>query len=299
MAQLKDWIHAMRLRTLPLSISGILTGSFIAFSSKNWDVLVFTLALTTTLLFQILSNLANDLGDTLKGADNADRVGPTRAVQSGAISITAMKRAVIINSILGLVSAAGLIFVAQKHLSTNAVFGYFLLALLCIIAAVTYTLGKKAYGYLGLGDLMVFLFFGVVSVLGVYPLYGGELTIPCYFASITIGLLSTAVLNLNNMRDIENDTRVGKKTLVVKLGSMHAKKYHFFLLIGAMVSWILFLIIQKNWLSFLSLLPFVLVIKHLVFVAKNQNPKAYDPHLKTIALGTFFVSALYGLSLVF
>lgn len=299
MAQTKDWIHAMRLRTLPLSVAGILMGSFIALSCNKWDTLVFISAIATTLLFQILSNLANDLGDTLKGADNPDRVGPTRAVQSGAISVSAMKKAVSINAILGFISAGFLIYVASNHLSQSSIYFYAFLALASILAAIMYTLGKKAYGYLGLGDLMVFLFFGVVSVIGVFPLFGGTLTIIYALPAVTIGLLSTAVLNLNNMRDIENDARVGKRTLVVKLGSSKAKVYHFFLVVGAMIAWISFLIIQKQWLGLISLIPFVLFVKHLIFVAQNTVPRAYDPHLKTIALGTFFVSVLYGLSFIF
>lgn len=298
MAQIKDWIHAARLRTLPLSIAGIITGSAAAFALGKWNGTVFSLALCTTLLFQILSNLANDLGDTLKGADNANRVGPTRAVQSGAISPATMKKAVIFTSILSFISALALIYVGSQLLSQTALIGYVLLALSCIVAAILYTVGKKAYGYNGMGDLFVFLFFGLVSVLGVYPLFGNELTWVLMLPAITIGNYSTAVLNLNNMRDQENDAQVGKNTLVVKWGNEATKKYHALLFIIGFLTWASFLILTKNTLGFISLLPFILFLKHLKFVRNNTLPRALDSELKKVALGTFFTSVLYFISVI-
>lgn len=298
MTTIKDWIHAARLRTLPLSIAGIITGSAAAFALGKWNGTVFVLALCTTLLFQILSNLANDLGDTLKGADNANRVGPTRAVQSGAISPATMKKAVIFTAILCFISALVLIYVGSQLLSQTALIGYVLLALACIVAAILYTVGKKAYGYNGMGDLFVFLFFGLVSVLGVYPLFGNELTWVLMLPAITIGNYSTAVLNLNNMRDQENDAHVGKNTLVVKWGNEAAKKYHALLFIIGFLTWTSFLILTKNTLGFISLLPFILFLKHLKFVRNNSIPRALDSELKKVALGTFFTSVLYFISVI-
>ncbi|ASS49527.1 MAG: 1,4-dihydroxy-2-naphthoate octaprenyltransferase [Candidatus Fluviicola riflensis] len=298
MAQFKDWIHAARLRTLPLSVSGILVGSLLALQNGFWNPVVFTLALSTTLLFQILSNLANDLGDTLKGADNANRVGPERAVQSGAISISAMKTAVSLTAILSFISAGLLIWKGTANLSENSVYGYIALAFACVVAAITYTMGKRAYGYFGLGDVFVFIFFGCVSVIGVYPLFADELIFELIFPAITIGLLSTAVLNLNNMRDQINDAAVGKRTLVVKLGFKNAKAYHLTLIITAMLSWIIFLAFKQHWIGFISCLPFVLLVKHIVFVVKNNEPSAFDPELKKVALSTFFIAVLYTISVV-
>ncbi len=298
MAEIKDWIHAARLRTLPLSIAGIITGSAAAFALGKWNGTVFALALCTTLLFQILSNLANDLGDTLKGADNANRVGPTRAVQSGAISPPTMKKAVIFTAILSFISALALIYVGSQLLSQTALIGYVLLALACIVAAILYTVGKKAYGYNGMGDLFVFLFFGLVSVLGVYPLFGNELTWVLMLPAITIGNYSTAVLNLNNMRDQENDALVGKNTVVVKWGNENAKKYHALLFIIGFLSWLSFLILTNNTIGFISLLPFILFLKHLKFVRNNTIPKSLDGELKKVALGTFFTSVLYFISVI-
>lgn len=298
MAQLKDWIHAARLRTLPLSVAGIITGSAAAFALGKWNGTVFTLALCTTLLFQILSNLANDLGDTLKGADNANRVGPTRAVQSGAISPKTMRNAVILVSLLSFIAALLLIYVGSQLLSQTALIGYVLLAIACITAAILYTVGKKAYGYNGMGDLFVFLFFGLVSVLGVYPLFGNELSWIIILPAITIGNYSTAVLNLNNMRDQENDALVGKNTVVVKWGNENAKKYHALLFIIGFLSWVSFLILSNNTIGFISLLPFILFLKHLKFVRNNTIPKSLDGELKKVALGTFFTSVLYFISVI-
>lgn len=296
MANSSDWIGALRLRTLPLSISGILVGSFVAVFQGYWNPIIFSLALSTTLLFQILSNLANDLGDSLKGADNSERVGPMRAVQSGAISKEAMKSAVILTSLLSFISAGLLIYFGTQNLSPASVSVYIGLAIASVLAAITYTIGKKAYGYNGLGDLFVFVFFGLVSVMGVYPLFSDTLSWILILPAITIGFLSTSVLNLNNMRDRENDEKVGKRTLVVKLGAANAKKYHFFLIISAFISWSIFLFLTKNWLGFISLIPVILFVKHLVFVANNTVPKELDSQLKKVALGTFFVSVLYVIS---
>lgn len=295
---MKDWLEAFRLRTLPLSIAGILTGSMFALLDGFWSGKIFGLALATTLLFQILSNLANDLGDSLKGADNEGRIGPMRSVQSGKISKTAMRNAVILTAILSLISAAALIYVSAQQLSQQAVYAYIGLAIACVIAAITYTVGKKAYGYNGLGDLFVFLFFGLVSVMGVYPLYSSELPSYLWLPAITIGLLSTAVLNLNNMRDQENDRKVGKRTMVVKMGPTNAKNYHYSLFFIAVSCWIIALIIKQHWIGFISLIPFLLFTKHLQFVKRTTVFKELDSQLKIVALGTFFVSLLFLISVI-
>ena len=234
---IKPWLKAFRLRTLPLSISGILAGSFCALQNGFWSGPIFTLALVTTVLFQIISNLANDLGDTLKGADNEHRVGPERSVQSGAITKTAMRNAIILFSVLSLISSGLLIYFGTQTLSAEIIYIYIGLAFACVAAAILYTMGKHAYGYLGLGDVFVFFFFGLVSVAGVYPLFANDLWIWIFLPAVTIGALSTMVLNLNNMRDHKNDETVGKRTLVVKIGDRSAKIYHLSLLIIALSNW--------------------------------------------------------------
>jgi 1,4-dihydroxy-2-naphthoate octaprenyltransferase len=292
MTKKQAWLEAFRLRTLPLSLAGIIVGSGYAYYTNHWDTTIFVFAMITTVLFQILSNLANDLGDSLKGTDNEQRVGPMRAVQSGQITKKQMKIAVTITSILSFSSAAILIKLGSKNLSTEFILFYFVLALLCILAAITYTIGKKAYGYLGLGDLMVLFFFGFVSVLGVYPLYAKSIDFILILPAFSIGLLSTAVLNLNNMRDIENDRTSNKNTFVVKIGSKNAKTYHSLLIIAAFWSQFSFVLLTEKLILLISLIPFILLFIHLKTVRNNQEPRLLDPELKKVALSTFFMAIL-------
>jgi len=290
---IKPWIKAFRLRTLPLSISGIIVGSVCALNAGFWNTPIFLLALSTTILFQILSNLANDLGDTLKGADNKDRVGPERAVQSGAITIPAMRNAIILVSSLSLGSAGFLIYLGTKTLSLNIVYGYIALAFACVAAAILYTIGKKAYGYLGLGDIFVFIFFGLVSVVGVYPLFANSLDLSLIFPAITIGCMSTLVLNLNNLRDHENDAKVGKRTMVVKLGFARGKIYHMILLMIAFLSWGIHEYLQGAILTTITFIPFVILFIHQRKVFRTEEARALDPELKKVALTTFLLAVLF------
>jgi 1,4-dihydroxy-2-naphthoate octaprenyltransferase len=289
---IQSWLKAFRLRTLPLSLSGIILGSFLAKKEGFWDGYIFVFALLTTLFFQILSNLANDLGDSQKGTDNQFRVGPMRAVQSGEISMKAMKLAVAIFTFLSLVSAAILIRISAVGMTKEVIWMYVLLAVLCVIAAITYTVGKKAYGYHGFGDLFVFVFFGLVSVLGSYTLYTKTFNPEIIFPAITIGLLSTAVLNLNNMRDQVNDKSSNKITLVVKLGKSKAKVYHFFLVLLAIISAVFFLQ-ELNTFRYLFLIPFCILTLHLQKVNNIQEEKDFDPELKKVALTTFLIAIMY------
>ncbi|MDG1330688.1 MAG: 1,4-dihydroxy-2-naphthoate octaprenyltransferase [Crocinitomicaceae bacterium] len=290
MSQPKAWINAMRLRTLPLSLSGIIMGSAVAYYQGYWDWLIFSLAIATTILFQIVSNLANDLGDGLKGTDNENRVGPERMVQSGAISPKQMKFAVILTSILSFSAAGILIYFGAQNMPSSVVWFYAVLAILCVIAAITYTVGKRAYGYHGMGDLMVLIFFGFVSVLGVYSLYSKEFVLDMVLPAITIGLLSTAVLNLNNMRDYSNDAKSGKNTLVVKMGPNMAKLYHALLIIIALSSLGVFVSLFKQPILFIGMLPAVMLLIHLRKVMATTDTKKFDPELKVVALSTFAIS---------
>jgi 1,4-dihydroxy-2-naphthoate octaprenyltransferase len=292
MTRKQAWIHALRLRTLPLSLSGIILGSGIAASQGYFDGTILGLALLTTLLFQILSNLANDLGDSLKGTDNAYRIGPMRTVQSGVITVSEMKKAVILTAILSLVSAGLLIHFGTKELPNSVLLTYILLAIACIIAAITYTIGKKAYGYHGMGDIMVLFFFGGVSVLGVYPLYAKHFDWLIILPALTIGSFSTAVLNLNNMRDRVNDARSGKYTLVVIMGPNMAKLYHGILILGGIVSMLIYLIQIRHQWALMGLLPCIFLIVHVRKVMATTNPTDFDPELKKVALTTFVFAVL-------
>lgn len=298
MTKSQAWIKAIRLRTLPLSLSGIIIGSAIAKFNGYWDWNIFLLSLLTTVLFQIVSNLANDLGDSLKGTDNKGRIGPMRSVQSGLVSKKEMRNAVVLVSILSLLSAGTLIYLGTKDLPITILWFYCGLTVACIIAAITYTIGKKAYGYYGLGDIMVFLFFGIVSVLGVYPLFAKSFDWIIILPACSIGLLSTAVLNLNNMRDRINDAKSGKNTLVVKIGSDWAKLYHTFLILGGIICQVLFLIKINHSLAFIGLLPAIILVLHLQKVMKTKNPKDFDPELKKVALSTFGIAVLTAIGML-
>lgn len=294
----RNWISAMRLRTLPLSLSGILLGSGVAYYQGFWDGLLFGLALCTTVLFQIVSNFANDLGDSQKGTDNAERIGPARTVQSGVISQSQMKRAVAITAMLALISAGFLIYFGTRNMPVQMLIFYAVLAVLCVLAAILYTVGGKAYGYHGLGDIMVFIFFGGVSVLGVYSLYAKSFLMENIHLAIFAGLMSTAVMNLNNMRDYHNDKRSGKNTVVVRMGPNAAKFYHMLLIMVALLSLLLFLISLNKPLLFTSTVPVVFIILHLYKVMRTQNPKDFDPELKKVALSTFAISLFLMIGLI-
>ena len=306
---MKHWIEAARLRTLPLSVSGIIVGSMYALANPTDSILtptevfnwrLFGFAILTTLGLQILSNFANDYGDGIKGTDNEDRVGPKRAIQSGVITPQAMKRAIIVTSVLTLFSAMLLIYYAFKD--TNLWFSlfYFLLGILAIIAAIRYTVGNTAYGYKGFGDVFVFVFFGLVSTLGVNFLYSKQLDALLVLPAVAIGLLSVGVLNLNNMRDEESDRKSNKNTIVVKIGGAKAKIYHYILIVTSMVLVLIFAIIDDfHFDQYLFLLSYIPLTKHLITVYKNHNPKELDPELKKLALSTFALSVLLSLGMIY
>ena len=300
MLKLKAWINAMRLRTLPLSVSGIILGSGMAAMLNKFDLIIFFLAILTTIGFQVLSNFSNDLGDSQKGSDNKNRIGPLRTVQAGLISQKEMKIGIILCVIFSLFSAGSLIYVSAANLTNELIYFYMGLALLCVLAAITYTIGKKAYGYHGLGDLMVFLFFGLVSVLGVFSLYGLEFEWLVLLPSISIGLWSTAVLNLNNLRDFENDKLTKKNTRIVSMGYEKGKYYHGFLIIIGLSFWFISVLIISvltfNYLLFLSLIPTISLIFHLKRVFQTSEPKDLDPELKKVALIIFYSSLIFAVT---
>ncbi|SHG84611.1 1,4-dihydroxy-2-naphthoate prenyltransferase [Flavobacterium fluvii] len=304
---MKHWIEAARLRTLPLSVSGIIVGSMYALRPTEdietpTDVFswrIFALAMLTTLGLQILSNFANDYGDGMKGTDNADRVGPQRAIQSGVISPAAMKRAIILTSGLTLISAMLLIYFAFSDTNIGYSIFFLVLGILAIASAIRYTVGNTAYGYRGFGDLFVFVFFGLVSTLGVNFLYSKEVELLLILPATAIGLLSVGVLNLNNMRDEASDKKSNKNTIVVKIGGAKAKKYHYFLIVSAMISVLIFAVLSEYRLDqYLFVLAYIPLTKHLITVSKNQEPRALDPELKKLALSTFALSILLALCMV-
>ena len=290
------WLSAARLRTLPLSISGIFIGSFAAFTSNNFNFYIFLLAIATTISYQVLSNFANDYGDGVKGTD-LNRVGPKRLVQSGLITPKEMKKGIIITSIVSLSLTVLLVSISFEGSPLHIVL-FLILGILSIFAAIKYTVGSNPYGYLGLGDLFVFIFFGLTSVLGSNFLYTTKFNSSLLYPALTIGLLSVGVLNLNNMRDIQNDKLVGKKTMSVRMGLKNSKFYHFFLISISIISMISFLIKVENYSIIFILLIFVNIIwltNHIYKVFKVNDPENFDQFLKPLVFATVF----YSISLCF
>ncbi|WP_439131676.1 1,4-dihydroxy-2-naphthoate octaprenyltransferase [Polaribacter sp.] len=302
----KSFIKAARLRTLPLSISGIIVGSYLGVHYLNsianasvkiitWMTPTFWLAILTTIGFQVLSNFANDYGDGIKGSDK-NRTGEARMVSSGAITPKQMKMAMIITTIITLIIAVLLIYVAFGSENFGYSILFFGLGIASIAAAIKYTVGNTAYGYSGFGDVFVFLFFGLLSVVGSYFLYTKTIRFDVFLPAISIGFLSTAVLNLNNLRDREEDKINNKNTLVVKLGIEKAKKYHYFLIFGALVTALIYVFLNfKSEYQLLFLIAFIPLMLNVKTVAKNKIPAHLDSELKKVALSTFLFAILFGI----
>lgn len=295
MKNLSIWISAMRLRTLPLSLSGIIIASCFAAYNGCFQWKICILAVLTTLSFQILSNLANDYGDGVKGTDNEDRIGPERSIQSGEVSPEEMFNAIKINVLISIALSTALIYSAFGVKNFILTLAFFLLGALSMVAAIRYTVGKNAYGYKALGDVFVFIFFGLVSVIGCYVLYAKKIEHIVLLPAITIGLLSAAVLNLNNMRDIASDTKSKKETLAVKLGVNNAKKYHKALIVFAvLLSGLFGVLYYTSPYNLIFIVAYVPLFMHLKKINKITDPKLFDPELKKIALTTFVLAILMG-----
>ncbi|UJH67127.1 1,4-dihydroxy-2-naphthoate octaprenyltransferase [Allomuricauda sp. SCSIO 65647] len=293
MKKIKTWLYAARVRTLPLSISGILVGTALAIAEGHFDLSIFVLALFTTISLQITSNFANDYGDGVKGTDDT-RIGPKRALQSGMLSKSELKTGIGVMVVVSLVLSILLIFKAFALQAWVYTVVFLLLGVLSIWAALKYTMGASPYGYHGLGDVFVFAFFGLLAVVGSKFLFTKYITGDVFLPAITIGLLSVGVLNLNNMRDIESDRLHGKHTIAARLGYEKAKVYHYLILGLAFVSMLAYSIINYNGLlSAIYLLAFVPILLHIIKVTKTQNPLRLDSELKKLALSTFLLALLF------
>ena len=284
------WLIAARLRTLPLSLSGIFFGATVVLSIENFDPSVFHWALVVTISLQILSNFANDLGDGLKGTDNENRIGPKRALQAGLLSARELKTGILVLVILTGLAIYKLLQRANLNNTSYTVLA--VLGALSIVAALTYTLGKKPYGYYGLGDFMVFFFFGGVAVLGTIVLFTPNIPFYAVGYALTAGSLSTAVLNLNNMRDHLSDKASGKNTLVVRMGVERSKIYHFLLLITAYIGFTFSTIAVLSPSRIFLLLTFVFLIPHIQKVRKVEDFRNLDGELKKVALFCFVLSVV-------
>ena len=294
MATVKSWINAARPRTLPLALSGIFMGCGLAWFYGAIDATVSLLAIVTATLIQVFSNFANDYGDSQRGTDNEFRLGPTRTVQSGEISKKEMETGMIGIGGLSFLIGIWLVYAGTWHHSKTAFFGFIILGILSLIAAYFYTAGKKSYGYIGLGDLFVFLFFGLLPVPGVFYLNAGFLPGDIFLPAVTIGLFSTGVLNLNNMRDIQNDRNSGKITIPVRIGARNARFYHLSMILGG---WIFALVFTLKHFHSLRQLLFLIVLPVFMLdlwkIFHIQNEKELDPFLKRLAISTLAFTLLF------
>lgn len=307
---MSDWIKAARLRTLPLSLSGIIMGSFIAKwrlygEGGTWDWKIFALALLVTLLYQVLSNYANDYGDGVKGTDAKRAVeAESRAVASGRITANQMKSAVILLSILSFAATVALLYVAFIPEYRNEFYIFIGLGVASILAAIGYTVGKKPYGYMGLGDLFVFIFFGLVSVCGSYFLFTKTFSWDMLLPGTAIGMMSMAVLNLNNMRDIESDRLSGKNSLALRIGFKNAMIYEMVLLQLPLILMLVFFGVNgffqtQNYYVFIVMILLLPLMKLRRQIMAVKNPRELDPFLKQVGIMTFVMAVLTAFGLNF
>ncbi len=270
-------------------------GALTAAVDGYFDGIILLWSLITTLFLQILSNLANDYGDAASGVDGAQRTGPKRTVSSGLITKDDMKRALYFCSLLSLASGIYLIWLSFGGQWVK-VLVFLVLGLGAIAAAIKYTVGKRPYGYAGFGDLFVLLFFGLVGVGGNYFLYANALNNQVLWPALSCGFLAVGVLNVNNIRDIESDKASGKHSIPVRIGRQKAVWYHWFLLLGAVVSMLVYCQVSELSVGaylFLLVTPMLFVNARAVKV--KQTSEALDPYLKQLALTTLLLVVLFGL----
>ncbi len=289
---------AARLRTLPLSLSGIIVGSSIAYTEEAFDGVIFGLALLTTILFQIVSNFANDLGDAQKGTDK-ERIGEARMVQSGKITEKEMQIGILIVGVLSLISSSVLLTYAFLPDFKTEFFIFIGLALASIAAALLYTLGSKPYGYYAFGDLFVFVFFGLLGVLGSEFLYTKTFDAMSLLPASAIGFFSVAVLNLNNMRDFDNDLKNGKKTVAVLLGKKKAKYYELVLLTLPFLLTLIYVLLKfpnryAPMLFMILMIPATQIRRKIIYTTEDA---AYDAYLKPVALLCFSFACFFALGI--
>ena len=296
---MKKWIAAFRLKTLPLALSNTIMGSALAAGEDKFRWSIFGLAALTTILLQIMSNMANDYGDFVNGKDTAERIGPKRMVQSGEITPKTMLRGIIIIGVFTAISGLTLILVGTAGIDITNILIFGVLGIAAIVAAIKYTVGKNPYGYRGLGDIFVFIFFGLVGVIGTYFLHAQSFSWDLLLPASAMGFLSTGVLNMNNLRDYEADKNSNKKTIVVAMGPQRAKLYHLFLVGGAILLAVIYTITNYNspwqWLFVISL-PVLFLNLKIVFSYKNSI-ELY-PELGKLSMGTLLFAISFGVGLI-
>ena len=297
--KLKIWWETARPKTLPLALASIFTGSALGYwaNPQGFNGLVMALCLLTTILLQVLSNFANDYGDHQKGSDTEERIGPLRGIQKGAISAKELKWGLILMVVASFLSGSFLIGIAYETLSD--LFAFAGLGILAIVAAITYTVGAKPYGYMGLGDISVLVFFGLLGVGGTYYLQTHSIDSHIILPAIGSGLLASAVLNINNLRDIEQDAKAGKNTLAVRLGAYKGRVYHCILLSVAALCYLAFAVATAiSWTNYLFVLAMPLLAKHAIFVYRSQQPRELRPMLAQMSMISLLINILFSLGLL-
>lgn len=297
MSNIKNWISAFRIRTLFLAIAGVILGTGIAIHSGSFSLSTFALALLLAVSIQILSNLSNDLGDYLKGTDmTGKREGPARAVQSGNITPTQMKTGIILNTLFVIIVGLTLVFSSISNFTDISLYIILGIGVISILSALFYTLGRYAYGYVGWGDFFAFFFFGPVAVIGTFFLHTNSFSLQSILPSIGLGLISTMILNVNNMRDIDNDLSSGKITVASKMGLRNAKIYHLTMTLGVFATFLTYSIIYASypWYRYVYAVVFIFQIKILLNIW-NKSDKALDPYLKHTSITGLALSILFSL----
>ena len=297
--KLQMWWETARPKTLPLALASIFTGSALGYwaNPQGFNGLVMALCLLTTILLQVISNFANDYGDHQKGSDTEERIGPLRGIQKGAISAKELKWGLILMVGASFLSGSFLIGIAYENLSD--LFAFAGLGILAIVAAITYTVGAKPYGYMGLGDISVLVFFGLLGVGGTYYLQTHSIDSHIILPAIGSGLLASAVLNINNLRDIEQDAKAGKNTLAVRLGAYKGRVYHCILLSMAALCYLAFAVATAiSWTNYLFVLAMPLLAKHAIFVYRSQQPSELRPMLAQMSMISLLINILFSLGLL-
>ena len=291
---LKNWITAFRLRTLPLSLASIGMGNILAYFYKQFTWGIFVFSVLTTVSLQILSNLANDYGDARYGADNSLRKGPRRTVQDGLITSQAMKKMIYFFGALSFLF--GLILIAIAELSKPVFLIYLILGVAAILAAINYTIGmKRPYGYKGFGDISVFIFFGLVAVLGAFYLQTKFVTWQVLLPAASVGMFATGVLNINNIRDIESDKLAEKNSIPVQIGLQNAIYYHGLLLFGGFLLSVIFTFITfRSTYQFVYLITLPLFIRNFLAIKNIRLNNYIDPFLKQLSISTLLFVLLFG-----
>ena len=298
MQKVKYWIQAARIQTLPLSISGILVGSSLAHNINSFDNIIFFLSIITAISFQVLSNFANDYGDGILGTDN-QRIGPDRVIASGKLSLKELKKGIVINVFISITFSYSLIKYSFKS-DYFLILIFLILSISSIVAAIKYTMGKSPYGYHGLGDIFVFIFFGYVSVFGSFFLQTKIINYELFILAAIIGFLCVGVLNLNNIRDIENDSAMNKKTIPTRIGFSNAKIYQIFLILFSIVLTALLTLKFKPSYNYIFVVIGILpLVYHLFKVSQAKNPIEFKPLLKQLAVSSFFYSIFMSIFMIY